>query len=65
MRADEAVSFVLIQILAIGFHLLRGGGIAEAVTMNVELIALFVFVLWNRGAKATIKARAVGALIAS
>jgi len=51
-----ALGFVMIQVLAIGFHLMRGE-IVDVATMNVALLALSAFVLWGREAKAPIKPR--------
>lgn len=51
-----ALGFATIQVLAIGFHLLRGE-IVEVATMNVALLALSAFVVWGRNAKAPITSR--------
>jgi hypothetical protein len=46
----------MIQVLAIGFHIMRGE-FAEMAAMNLSLLALSAFVLWGREAKAPIKPR--------
>jgi uncharacterized membrane protein YphA (DoxX/SURF4 family) len=51
-----ALGFVMIQVLAIGFHIMRGE-FAEMAAMNLSLLALSAFVLWGREAKAPIKPR--------
>lgn len=52
-----ALGFVAIQVLAIGFHATRGE-LAMALPLNAILLGLSLFVLWGRGSKAPIAARA-------
>ncbi len=59
-----ALGFVMIQVLAIGFHVMRGE-FAEMAAMNLSLLALSAFVLWGRETKVPIKARRFAGLIAS
>ena len=56
LTSMAALGFVMIQVLAIGFHLMRGE-IVDVATMNLALLALSAFVLWGREAKAPIKPR--------
>jgi uncharacterized membrane protein YphA (DoxX/SURF4 family) len=51
-----ALGFVTIQVLAIGFHAMRGE-LAMALPLNVVLLGLSLFVLWGRSTKARIAAR--------
>jgi hypothetical protein len=51
-----ALGFVTIQVLAIGFHAMRGE-LAMALPLNLVLLGLSLFVLWGRSAKAPIAAR--------
>lgn len=50
-----AAACVLLQILAIGFHSMRGE--FEVLPLNVVYIALALIVLWGRGRKAPIAPR--------
>lgn len=50
-----AAACVLLQILAIGFHAMRGE--FEVLPLNAVYIALAVIVLWGRGRKAPIAPR--------
>jgi len=50
-----AAACVLLQILAIGFHAMRGE--FEVLPLNVVYIALALIVLWGRGRKAPIAPR--------
>ncbi len=59
-----ALGFVMIQVLAIGFHIMRGE-FAEMAAMNLSLLALSAFALWGREAKAQIKPRRFAALDAA
>ncbi len=52
-----ALGCVLLQALAIAFHLSRGE--AMVVPLNLVLIALSAFILWGRARKAPILARGV------
>lgn len=51
-----AVGTILLQVLAVGFHLMRGEGMA--VPVNLVLIGLSVFVLWGRARALPIASRA-------
>ena len=51
-----ALGFVIIQVLAIGFHFVRGE-LGEALPLNLVLLALSLFVAWGRTWKAPIAAR--------
>ncbi len=51
-----ALGFVTIQILAIGFHVVRGE-IASSAPLNALLLGLSLFVLWGRTKKAPISPR--------
>jgi uncharacterized membrane protein YphA (DoxX/SURF4 family) len=51
-----ALGFVTIQILAIGFHTLRGE-IAMTAPINLLLLGLALFVLWGRASRAPISSR--------
>jgi DoxX-like family len=51
-----ALGFVTIQILAIGFHALRGE-LAMALPVNIVLLGLALFVLWGRWQKVPIASR--------
>jgi uncharacterized membrane protein YphA (DoxX/SURF4 family) len=51
-----ALGFVTVQVLAIGFHAMRGE-LAMALPLNLVLLGLSLFVLWGRSAKAPIAAR--------
>jgi uncharacterized membrane protein YphA (DoxX/SURF4 family) len=50
-----AACCVLLQICAIAFHTSRGE--AQALPLNVILLALTAFILWGRGTKAPIAPR--------
>ena len=50
-----ALGFVTLQVLAIVFHITRGE--LHVLPMNVVLVAIAVFVLWGRAAKAPIEGR--------
>jgi len=50
------LGFVTIQILAIGFHVVRGE-IASSAPLNALLLGLSLFVLWGRTKKAPISPR--------
>ncbi len=50
-----AAGCVLLQVLAIGFHAMRGE--FDALPVNLVYIALSLFVLWGRGSKAPIAPR--------
>ncbi len=50
-----AAACVLLQVLAIGFHTMRGE--FSVLPMNAVYIALALIVLWGRGAKAPIAPR--------
>lgn len=50
-----AAACVLLQVLAIGFHAMRGE--FEVLPLNVVYIALALIVLWGRGLKAPIAPR--------
>ncbi|MQB46004.1 DoxX family protein [Rhizobium sp. ICMP 5592] len=45
-----ALGFVMIQVLAIGFHAVRGE-LAMALPLNIVLLSLSLFVLWGRSKK--------------
>lgn len=51
-----ALGFVVIQVLAIIFHAVRGE-LAMALPMNIVFLSLALFVLWGRTKKAPIAAR--------
>jgi hypothetical protein len=51
-----ALGFVVIQVLAIGFHAFRGET-GQTLPMNVVFLALSLFVLWGRTRKAPIASR--------
>ena len=51
-----ALGFATIQVLAIGFHTMRGE-FAEAAPINLLLLGLSLFVVWGRLRKAPIAAR--------
>jgi uncharacterized membrane protein YphA (DoxX/SURF4 family) len=51
-----ALGCTVLQVLAIGFHVSRGE--FQALPLNAVLLALSMFVLWGRGRKAPIAARA-------
>jgi hypothetical protein len=51
-----ALGFTTIQILAIGFHAVRGE-LAMALPFNIVLLGLSLFVLWGRSRKAPIAPR--------
>lgn len=50
-----AVGFATIQVLAIGFHAMRGET-AAVLPLNIGLLALSLVVIWGRFRKAPIKA---------
>jgi uncharacterized membrane protein YphA (DoxX/SURF4 family) len=50
-----ALGCTLLQIAAIIFHLVRGE--APVLPLNIVLLALSIFILWGRGAKAPISSR--------
>jgi len=50
-----ALGFVALQVLAIGFHIMRGE--AHSLAFNVVLLALAAFVLWGRAWKAPLRGR--------
>jgi uncharacterized membrane protein YphA (DoxX/SURF4 family) len=50
-----ALGLVVLQVLAMGFHLSRGE--ANMLPVNVVFLALSLFVLWGRSRKAPIAAR--------
>ena len=50
-----AAACVLLQVLAIGFHAMRGE--FEVLPLNAVYIALALIVLWGRGRKAPIAPR--------
>jgi len=50
-----AACCVLLQVLAIGFHSMRGE--FEVLPLNVVYIGLAIFILWGRGRKAPILPR--------
>ncbi len=54
-----AAGFSLIQVLAIGFHAMRGET-AMSLPLNLVLLALSLFVLWGRTRKAPILPRSAG-----
>ena len=56
IRPLAALGFVTIQILAIGFHVVRGE-IASSAPLNALLLGLSLFVLWGRTKKAPISPR--------
>ena len=51
-----ALGFTILQVLAIGFHEMRGE-LAMALPLNLALISLALFVLWGRGKRLPITAR--------
>lgn len=51
-----ALGFAIIQVLAIGFHAVRGE-LAMMAPINILLLALSVFVLWGRLKKAPVAPR--------
>jgi DoxX-like family len=52
-----AVGFATIQVLAIGFHAIRGET-GATLPLNIALLALSLFVIWGRIRKAPIEPRA-------
>lgn len=46
LSALAAICLVVLQVLAIGFHLMRGEG--KVVPLNVVLLLLAIFVAWGR-----------------
>jgi uncharacterized membrane protein len=51
-----ALCIIVLQILAMGLHIMRGE--AEALGLNAILIALAAFILWGRSKKSVIVPRA-------
>jgi uncharacterized membrane protein YphA (DoxX/SURF4 family) len=51
-----ALGFTTIQVLAIGFHSMRGE-FAEMAPLNLAMLALSLFVLWGRTRKAPVSPR--------
>lgn len=56
MTPLAALGFVLVQLLAIPFHAVRGE-LAMALPINLVLLGLSLFVLWGRGKKAPVAPR--------
>jgi len=51
-----ALGFSILQVLAIGFHIMRGE-FAQMAPINLTLLGLSLFVLWGRIKKSPIAAR--------